>query len=132
VDRREAVVAAADTVPASVLEVLEERGDQRRVELGDVQLAGQLAGLFGGELQQQAERLAVRGDRVRARTTLRDEPVCEVGLGRPCFLPVEGFARIALSAWIVLYAPAMTATLLRAPSTTMTVRSTNAASLLSR
>jgi hypothetical protein len=32
---------------------------------------------------------------------------------------MEGCAGIALSAWIVVYAPAMTATLLRAPSTTM-------------
>ncbi len=61
VHRREAVVAAADAVAASFLEVLQERGDQRRVELCDVQLAGFRSGPLGGELQQQPERLAVGG-----------------------------------------------------------------------
>jgi len=63
-----------------LLEVLEERGDQRRVELGDVQLAGRLAGALRGEAQQQAERQAVGGDRVRARCALADQPVGEVRL----------------------------------------------------
>ena len=38
VDRRESHVAGADAVAALGLEVVEERGDQRRVELGDVEL----------------------------------------------------------------------------------------------
>ncbi len=81
-DRREAVVAAADAVAASLLEVLQERSDQRRVELCDIQFAGRLAGPLGGELQQQPEGLAVRSDRVRARAALRDQPIAEVGLHR--------------------------------------------------
>jgi hypothetical protein len=64
------------------LEVVQERGDQRRVELGDVQLAGRLARPLGGELQQQPEGEAVGGDRVRARAALGEEPVGEVGLQR--------------------------------------------------
>lgn len=39
-DRGEAVVSAAHAVAASFLEMIQERGDQRRVELVDVQLAG--------------------------------------------------------------------------------------------
>ena len=82
VDRREAVVAAADAVAASFLEVVQERGDQRRVELGDVQLAGRIAGPVLREGEQQPERLAVGGDRVRARSALGDQPVGEIGLHR--------------------------------------------------
>ena len=44
VDRREPVVAGADAVAAIVFEVVEERGDQRRVEVGDVERARRLAG----------------------------------------------------------------------------------------
>ena len=62
--------------------MLQERGDQRRVELRDVQLAGRVAGPLGSELQQQPERLAVGSDRVRARAALRDQPIAEVGLHR--------------------------------------------------
>jgi hypothetical protein len=54
VDRCQPVVAGADAVVPVVLEVVQERGDERGVQIGDVQLAGLLAGLPGGELQQQA------------------------------------------------------------------------------
>src|SRR5205809_95436 len=60
--------------------MVQERGDQRRVELGDVQLAGRLAGPLGGEAEQQPERLAVGGDRVLARAALRDQPIGEIRL----------------------------------------------------
>ena len=82
VDRREPVVAGRDHVVASVFEVVEERGDQRRVEIGDVQGARRLAGAFGGEAEQQPEGVAVGGDRVRTRAALTDQPVGEVGLHR--------------------------------------------------
>ena len=49
VDRREPVVAGSDAVAARLLEVVEERADQRRVELVDVEFVGLLAGLVGGE-----------------------------------------------------------------------------------
>jgi hypothetical protein len=55
--------------------VVEERGNQRRVELGDIQLAGRLACPLGCEAEQQTERLAVAGDRVRACSALGDQPV---------------------------------------------------------
>jgi len=82
VDRSETVVAAADAVAASFLEVRQERGDQRRVELRDVQVAGRSPGALGGEMEQQPERLAVGSDRVRARAALGDQPLTEVGLHR--------------------------------------------------
>jgi hypothetical protein len=67
VDRGETVVAGGDRVCPLSFEVLEERGDQRRVELCDVQLAGWLSGPLDGEAQEQPEGVAVGGDRVRAR-----------------------------------------------------------------
>jgi len=76
------VVAGPDAVAAGSLEVVQERGDQRRVELADVELAGFGFGPLGGESQQQPERLAVGGERVRARAPLRDHPVCEIRLHR--------------------------------------------------
>src|SRR5664279_3543288 len=76
-DRGEAVVAGADLVAALVFEMVEERADQRRVQLGDVQLAGLRAGAGGGEGEQQPERVAVAGDGVCAGAALADEPVAE-------------------------------------------------------
>jgi hypothetical protein len=75
VDRREPVVARLDRVAGVALEVVEERGDQRRVEPRDVQLAGRRGGAFGGAAQQQLEGVAVGGDRVRACLALGEEPV---------------------------------------------------------
>jgi hypothetical protein len=51
VDRCQPRVAGADGIAAVLLEVGEERSDHRRVEVGDVQLAGLLAGLPLGEAQ---------------------------------------------------------------------------------
>ncbi len=66
VDGRQAVVAAAGAVVPVSFEVVQERGDQRRVEVGDVQGAGRLAGLPGGEGQQEPEGELVGGDGVGA------------------------------------------------------------------
>jgi len=41
------------------LEVLEERGDQRLVEVVPVQFGGLLAGALVSEIEQQPERVAV-------------------------------------------------------------------------
>ena len=68
VDRAEAGVAGAGTVAAVAFEVGEERADQRCVEVVDVQLERLLAGLVVREAQQQPERVAVGGDRLRARS----------------------------------------------------------------
>ncbi len=58
------------TVAAVLLEVVEERADQRRVEVSEVQLARLLAGLLLGEREQQPERVAVGRDRPRAGVLL--------------------------------------------------------------
>jgi hypothetical protein len=47
VDRSEPVVAGRDRVAPNRLEVIEERGDQRRVEIRDVQGAWRGAGAVG-------------------------------------------------------------------------------------
>jgi len=66
VDRPEPRVAGPGTVAPIFFEVVEERADQRRVEIVDVQLERLLAGLSLGEGEQQPESVAVGGDRLRA------------------------------------------------------------------
>jgi hypothetical protein len=82
VDRGEPVVAGSGAVTPLALEVVQERGDQRCVEVGDVQLAGRGADAFGGEGQQQPEGEFVGSDRVRTRGPLADQPVGEERLQR--------------------------------------------------
>jgi hypothetical protein len=53
-----------------VLEVVQERADQLGVQIGNLDLAGRLAGLLLGEREQEPERVAVGGDRVRAGLAL--------------------------------------------------------------
>jgi len=48
-DRGQARVAGADSVAALVLEVIQERADQRRLEIVDIQIVWRLAGSLGGE-----------------------------------------------------------------------------------
>ena len=63
VDRGEPGVAGPGTVATIMLEVVEERADQRRVEIIEVKLGWLFADLSCGELEQQPERVAVSGDR---------------------------------------------------------------------
>jgi len=56
-----------------VFEVSEERRDQRRVEILDLELARLLAGLLLSEAEQQPEGVAVCGDRVCAGAFLVDQ-----------------------------------------------------------
>jgi len=84
VDRRQSGVARADRVVALVLEMLEERGDQRRVEIVEVKPRRLFARSLLGEGQQQSQRVAVGGDRMRAGAALVREAVGEERLcGRP-------------------------------------------------
>jgi hypothetical protein len=65
-----------------VLEVIEERADQRRVEIIDVQRRRLAPGALDGERDQQLERVAVGSDRVWADMALTDQPVAEERLQR--------------------------------------------------
>lgn len=58
-DRREAQVAGPRPVAAVHLQVLEERGDQRLVEVMPLQRGGRLAGSLLHEAEQQPERVSV-------------------------------------------------------------------------
>jgi hypothetical protein len=57
VDRREPGVAGPGAVAAVCLQVLQERGDRRGVEVGDAERARGFPGPGGGEAEQQPERV---------------------------------------------------------------------------
>ena len=82
VDRPESCVAGPGAVAAFLFEMGEERADQRRVEIVDVQLERLLAGLSLREGEQQSERVAVGGDRLRAGIALGDQTLGEERLQR--------------------------------------------------
>ena len=77
VDGRQAGVAGPGAVAAVLFEVGQERADRGRVEVGEVQPAGRLAGLLLRETEQQPEGVAVGGDRARAGVALGHQPVGE-------------------------------------------------------
>jgi hypothetical protein len=52
VDRGEAVVAGGGTVASLVFEMIQERGDQRRVESGDIQVAGVVPSRFDAKVNR--------------------------------------------------------------------------------
>ena len=69
-DRGEPQVAGSRAVVAVGFKVLEERGDQRLVEIAPVQRRRRDSGPVVGEAQQQAQAVAVGGDRARAGVQL--------------------------------------------------------------
>lgn len=77
VDGGESPVARADAVAPVFFEVVEERDDQRGVEVGDVERGRCLGCSGGGETEEESEGAAVGGDRVRRRVALCDQPVSE-------------------------------------------------------
>jgi hypothetical protein len=77
VDGGEPGVAGAGAVAAVVFEVVQERADQRRVQVGEVELARLPAGAPGGEGQQQPPGVTVGGDGLRAGVPLAGQPVGE-------------------------------------------------------
>ena len=81
-DRGQSHVACPDAVAPLALEVVQERGDHRGVQVVPVQHGGQLAGLPVHEPEQQPQRVAVGRDGARAGLALRGEPVGEEGLQR--------------------------------------------------
>src|SRR5436309_623207 len=69
-DGGEAHIATACCAAAALLQVIEKRTDQRRINVGEVQAGGWLMLLLLRKVQQQAEGIAIRGDRVRAGLSL--------------------------------------------------------------
>ena len=72
-----ALEAGADAVVAPGFQVVEERADQRCVQIRKVQDGGCLAGVLGGVDQQQADGVPVGRDGVTAGAALLAEPVGE-------------------------------------------------------
>ena len=77
VDCGEPQVPGPDGVAPLVLKVVEETGDQRRAEVGEVEFGGCLAPLGGGEQQQEPPGGAVGADGVTAGLELPHQPVGE-------------------------------------------------------
>ena len=77
VDRGQTRVAGPHAVAAVGLEMAEERGDRRGVEVLELELRRRLPGLLVHEHQQQSEAVAVCRDRVRAGVALAGETVGE-------------------------------------------------------
>ncbi len=77
VDRGQSGVAAADGVAPLALDVVEERADHWRVQVGEVEPARHGAGALRGEVKEQPDGVAVGGDRVRAGPPLADQPLGE-------------------------------------------------------
>jgi hypothetical protein len=103
VDRGQPGVAAADAVPASTFEVVEERANQRRVEVFDLRASRCGADAFGEEDQQQSQRVAIAGDGVWAGVLVPGEPLGEEGLQRRGkrghdTVPIRASSRVAASA----------------------------------
>ena len=71
VDSSEPVVSGSDAVAPLGIQVTEERADERRVQVGEVQPGRRLAQTFERVTQQQAEGVPVRGNCVRAGPALR-------------------------------------------------------------
>src|SRR5437867_7022770 len=76
-DRGLTQIAAAGAIAARLLQIIKEGPDQRRVHLGQGQGRRLLAQPLARELQQQAERIAIGADRVRACSSLGHEALGE-------------------------------------------------------
>lgn len=80
VNRGQTRIAGSTTVAAPLLEVLEKPPDERGLDLLRFQHRGRLAQLVGGEAEEQTKRVAVAGDRMRARLPLSEQAVGEEAL----------------------------------------------------
>src|ERR1017187_4317640 len=76
-DGREARVPAASCVAAHFLYMGEEQAHEIGVDVGDLQCRRRFLQLFSRVAQEQAERVPIADDRVRAGLQLRAEPLRE-------------------------------------------------------
>src|ERR1043165_7986031 len=63
-----------------LLQTIEELTDQRRIQIRKVQARRRLAVVFLCEVQEQSERVSIRGDRMRADLSLSHQTLREVAL----------------------------------------------------
>ena len=71
--RGQSQVAAANPVMPLLLQIIEERQDQFRLDVDQLQAGRHLAQLMAGELQEQHYGVAVTGYRARTDRPLRDQ-----------------------------------------------------------
>ena len=76
-DARQPEVAAARSVRARGFQVVEECSHERRGEIGEGEFRRRAAETLFRKPQQQPKRIAIGRDRVRARATLRHQPLRE-------------------------------------------------------
>jgi hypothetical protein len=79
-DRGQAKVAGADGIVAVVLNVIQERADERRVEIVQRELRRRFFELLLGKTEKQPERIAVRDDGVGTGLALIHKAISEKGL----------------------------------------------------
>jgi hypothetical protein len=77
VDRCEARVAGASAIAATLLEVIEERANQRGIEVLELECGRLLCELFLDKSEQQTKRIAVGRDGVRTHLSLPDQAIRE-------------------------------------------------------
>jgi hypothetical protein len=76
-DRGQAQVAASRAVAPLLFYLIQEGADQGWIQICQSQLGRRFMHALLDKLQQQSERVAVRGDRVRADTALSDQALRE-------------------------------------------------------
>jgi hypothetical protein len=82
-DGGQASVSGANAIAPVRLEMLQERDDERSVEIGHEQSRRGLAHALLAEREEESERVAIRGDRVGACISLTQEAVGEERLEQP-------------------------------------------------
>jgi hypothetical protein len=79
-DRGQAKVAGADGVVTTVLNVIQECTDERRVEIVEHELRGRFFEVLLGKSEKQPERIPVRGDGVGTGLALIHKAISKKGL----------------------------------------------------
>src|ERR1039457_3309262 len=83
-NRRQPGVSALDAVGSGVLEMVQERPNERGVEIAEVQERWCFADLLLGEVEQQPEGVSVGSDGMSARLFLGYQPLGEERLEGWC------------------------------------------------
>jgi len=76
-------VAAACAIAPCVLQVIEKGDQEGHIDLSQSELRGLFLQTLLGKLQEQAERVAVTGDRMRTDTSLPNQSIREEPLEQP-------------------------------------------------